>query len=120
MHKIKYISVLAYTISIIFTSSCAVDYSRPQGPFRTEYAADLPHSELVVENKSESTITLEMTGPEERKLIIPPNSTQSMTVIEGTYNYEASAPEATAASGSFSFKKQYRYTLKIEIRRTTK
>jgi hypothetical protein len=103
--------LLLCTLSLVICS-CATDSPSKSstGPFQAKYVPSLQEPEVVVLNQTQKIITLDLKGPQSYVLTISPNSSQTVKVPPGTYNYHASAPEVVPASGSASFETQHRYT----------
>jgi hypothetical protein len=78
--------------------------------FVAEYVPTLINPEVVVENRSEKPITMELRKDLPRTMTIAPYSSQSLGLLPGTYHFHASAPGVMPASGVETFASQYRYT----------
>lgn len=92
----------------------ATGKSAASGPFQGSYVRGLGNPHVVVENQSELTISLELSGPVNETLLVPPKSRSSVTVKPGPYHYHASCTSAQK-SGEVHFSANHRYRWTFQV-----
>ena len=80
-------------------------------PFRSTYTGGT-EAEIVINNDSEKNMTLKFGGV---RYSIPSNSSKSITVAGGNYEFHASAPGVRPATGVRAFNAGYNYSWRFFI-----
>ena len=81
---------------------------------RTLFTA-LPSAEMVFENRTLLTLTVNITGPGSYMLVLPPGS-RTLSVAPGSYNVTASAPGAVGTSRTYQVQAGSRVMVEYSVR----
>jgi uncharacterized lipoprotein YajG len=79
-------------------------------PFRSSYIQGLGPPEVHIQNQSDKTITVSLTGLEEYSVDLLPHGSIKKVLKAGTYQYHASAFGVSPTSGTETFMTDHRYT----------
>jgi hypothetical protein len=108
--------------SVAFAITClgACYYSprlskAPQGALVAEEVQGLGEPQVVVDNHTDLTLTLKLSGAASRKLEVPPHHQRTIRMKPGSYAYEATALLTPPAAGQARFLADHRYTWSFAI-----
>jgi hypothetical protein len=116
-------SILGAVLLVVMLAGCTTtnygSASRTSGPFQAQYNAQVQNPEIIIENNSSITITLNLTGPESETMVIGPHGSKKSTVLAGNYAYRASSPGVQSATGNSTFEKHHQYTWTFSVQTVT-
>ncbi len=88
----------------------SIDFGKgPDGPFKVS-PAGTKDAELVIQNNTDRTITVDARGPVAKKFVIKAGKNGSAVVTPGNYHFRATAEKVNPCEGDVALKGFNRYT----------
>lgn len=124
--KCQIISLLLCAIVVSGISGCT-QRNNYNSPFQSQYVVGLTQPEVIIQNKSDSTIQVSLfrethnNNLQEADKIwtISPSQIINAAMDPGEYRYHATCPGVIPASGTTHFEKNYRYSWVFYIKTRT-
>jgi hypothetical protein len=89
----------------------------PALPFESAPAPGNGHPTVIVQNAATVSVTVELAGPETRRLTISPGGRGQTRLVPGSYEFTATADGLTQQNGTVAFvpDQVYTWTFFVEV-----
>jgi hypothetical protein len=89
--------------------------TEPDSPFTATYVGGNRPPEVEVFNVTDRTLYIDLGQGTMTAYTIPSGQSKTIQLIDGNYNYKATAPRVSPLQGKEDFKRGYRYTWRFKI-----